>query len=142
MIGALAALALASESPSNEGYSAVIPSIPTDQGDAAQKAAVAKPSGDLLILDQVIFDAPGDPSSLNILKPDHSMHDVVAHLKGLGIRFSRRAVSISTGRLPADLATEIRRLPKGEPFLVPADGRLTVSVLLEVVPAAEAGDAD
>jgi len=48
----------------------------------------------------------------------------------LGIAFERSPVTLDLAALPPDLAKAIRNLPKGEPFILPTSGKITVNVMI------------
>ncbi len=80
-------------------------------------------------LDQIAFRATNDPALGNKLKPARTLSEVEAVLKGEGIPFQRGAAQLDTGSLAPAVATRIAALPPGEPFLVPQNGQMIVSVI-------------
>jgi hypothetical protein len=85
----------------------------------------------LLMLDQIRFTPDRDQvSKPNIIQPDHDLEAVSKHLHEIGISFDRSSVALDTATLPADLVKLIYALPKGEPFVLPQKGVMTVSVLV------------
>jgi len=91
----------------------------------------ASPQPEPVRLDQVRFEAsPEIVKKLGILEPDHNMEAVIRHLLGLGIAFERSPVVFNLAALPPDLAKAIRNLPKGEPFILPTSGKITVNVMI------------
>jgi hypothetical protein len=86
---------------------------------------------DLVRLDQIrVEGGPEMAKKLEILKPDHDMNAVIRHLLGLGITFERSPVGIDLAMVPPDLANAIKALPKGEPFLLPQGGKITINVVI------------
>ena len=87
-------------------------------------------------LDQIAFRAPNDPALGEKLKPARTLPEVEAVLKGEGIPFQRGAAQLDTGSLAPAIASRIASLPPGEPFLVPQNGQMVVSVIrrAEAVP--------
>lgn len=83
----------------------------------------------ILSLNQIVFDPPSDMKLLDQLKNDHSLEAVSATLQRLRIPFSRAQSNLDTGTLPAAVAKQIAALPPGEPFVVPANGKIVVSVI-------------
>lgn len=80
-------------------------------------------------VDQIVFDFPSDPRVLKALEPATSLAEVEQTLTGFKVQFSRGQNSIDTRSLPAGVLKQILALPPGEPFVVPAQGRVTVSVI-------------
>ncbi|WP_375427169.1 EpsD family peptidyl-prolyl cis-trans isomerase [uncultured Sphingomonas sp.] len=89
-------------------------------------------------LDQLAFRAANDPALGAKLKPARTLPEVEAVLKAEGIPFQRGAAQLDTGSLAPDVATRIAALPPGEPFLVPQNGQMIVSVIrrIEAAPVA------
>ncbi|MBW8744264.1 MAG: SurA N-terminal domain-containing protein [Sphingomonas sp.] len=107
--------------------------MPTD-GDI-QKFMADHPNAfanrETLQLDQLRFRPnPGDLKKLSIIRADHNLDAVAAHLAGLGIKFDRVKAGLDTGQVPTDMMKEINNLPAGEPFVLPANGILTVNVIV------------
>lgn len=89
---------------------------------------------ELLQLDQIRFPMPADPSTLRALEPDHSMDAVAAKLKQLGIEFQRGGAGLDTAAISQDLVSRLEALPAGEPFVIPQNGIVTVSAIVERKP--------
>lgn len=84
-----------------------------------------------LQLDQIRFRPnPGDVKKLSLIRGDHSLDAVAAHLTGLGIKFDRVKAGLDTAQVPADMMKDINNLPAGEPFVVPTNGIITVNVVI------------
>lgn len=92
-----------------------------------------------LIMDQIQFDPPADTTRLKELESAHSMAEVATRLKAMGIAFQQGRGSLDTASIAPDMLTRIKALPAGEPFIVPANGKLVVSVITgtEAVPVPE-----
>jgi EpsD family peptidyl-prolyl cis-trans isomerase len=91
------------------------------------------------LVDQIIFDVPSDAKVLKALETDNSLAEVEETLKRLNIEYSRGNNSLDTANVPTPVLEQILALPPGEPFVVPAQGRITVSVITgrEPVPTSE-----
>lgn len=85
---------------------------------------------EMLQLDQIRFQAsPSDVKKLEVLKQDHNLDAVAAHLTGLGIKFDRGKAGLDTAQVPTAMIKKINELPAGEPFVLPSSGILTVNVI-------------
>jgi len=82
------------------------------------------------LVDQISFDVPKDPSVLKALEQDETLADVEASLTDLNIKFDKGKNSIDSGQIPADILKQILALPAGEPFIIPAQGKVIVSVII------------
>lgn len=82
-----------------------------------------------LSLDQIAFPMTTDPLLAAKLKAAKSMPEVEAALKASNIQFQRGSSVLDTASLPPQAATKIESLPAGEPFLVPQQGQIIVSVI-------------
>lgn len=87
-------------------------------------------------LDQIVFQAANDPTLQAKLKPAKTLADVETVLKSAGIQYQRGTAQLDTAALPPVIATRIAALPAGEPFIVPQNGRLVVSVIRSSEPVA------
>lgn len=81
------------------------------------------------IVDQISFDVPKDPASLKRLEQDKTLADVEASLTAMKIEFSKGQNSIDSARVPASVLKQILSLPAGEPFIIPSQGKVVVSVI-------------
>ena len=113
--------------------------VPTD-GDI-QKFMADHPNAfsnrEALQLDQIRFRPnPSDIKKLDIIKQDHSLDAVAAHLTGLGIKFDRVKAGLDTAQVPTETMKKISNLPPGEPFVVPTNGIFTVNVVIGHQPIA------
>lgn len=94
------------------------------------------------VLDQIVFQATSDAALQAKLKPAGTMAAVEAVLKESGIAFQRGSAQLDTAALPPPVAARIAALPPGEPFVVPQNGQVVVSVIRSAeaapVPAAQA----
>jgi peptidyl-prolyl cis-trans isomerase C len=103
-------------------------------------SGVQAPTSAVWVLDQIRFPLPKDAASLQQLQDDHSMDAVAAHLQKMGIVFTRGAVQINPDRLPPDLVKGIDGLPVTEPFAIPVQNMVTISVVLSRTPSATHGN--
>ena len=81
------------------------------------------------LVDQISFDMPGNLETLKSLEADKTMADIKASLNRMGIKFIEGKNSIDSANVPPNLLAQILKLPAGEPFIVPAQGRVAVSVI-------------
>jgi peptidyl-prolyl cis-trans isomerase C len=82
-----------------------------------------------LQLDQIRFPAPKDLKQLSVLQADHNLNAIAAHLTAMGIKFERVPAGLDSASVPTDLIKAINALPAGEPFVLPSNGLITVSVV-------------
>jgi EpsD family peptidyl-prolyl cis-trans isomerase len=80
-------------------------------------------------LDQLQFDLPPDPERLKVLEKDHSLAAVAASLDSLGIKYVRGNSVLDSASTPPALLQQIQKLPAGEPFILPAGGKVYASVI-------------
>jgi peptidyl-prolyl cis-trans isomerase C len=90
-------------------------------------------------IDRIQFPMPADRSVLQALEDDHSMDAVAAKLQSLGIQFQRQPAQMDSARLGQERVNRILSLPKGEPFLLPEGGIVTVASLTGQQPAPISG---
>lgn len=83
----------------------------------------------ILNVDRIQFPMPADANKLRALEDDHSMDEVAASLRQMGIQFSRGGAQMDSAQLGQDRLTRIRALPDGEPFVIPEGGVVTVAVI-------------
>lgn len=90
-------------------------------------------------LDQIVFDLTTDKEVLEALEGDNTLEQVEKTLERFGIEYDRIPNQIDSITVPTPILEQIGALPDGEPFVLPADGRLTVSVIIgkALVPTAE-----
>lgn len=81
------------------------------------------------LVDQIVFDIPNDPKVLKALEADKSLADVEQTLTQFNIKFTRGANSLDTVNVPTRMLEQILALPASEPFVIPSQGRVTVSVI-------------
>jgi len=107
--------------------------VPTD-GDIQKfmsEHANAFSNREALQLDQIRFrPTSNDLKKLEVIKGDHNLDAVAAHLTGLGIKFDRVKAGLDTGQVPTELMKLINNLPAGEPFVLPGNGLVTVNVIV------------
>lgn len=80
-------------------------------------------------LDQLQFDLPPNPERLSVLEKDHSLAEVAASLDKLGIKYVRGTSVLDSATTPPALLAQIVKLPAGEPFILPAGGKVYASVI-------------
>ena len=81
-------------------------------------------------VDQIAFATPADPTRLKALEPAKTMDDVTAVLQKLGIQYQRANRVVDSATVPPEQMSRITSLPKGEPFVVPSSGQVTVNVIV------------
>ncbi len=84
----------------------------------------------LYSVDQIAFATPADASRLKALEPAKTMAEVTAVLQQLGIQFQRANRAVDSATVPPEQMQKILSLPKGEPFVVPSNGQVTVNVIV------------
>jgi EpsD family peptidyl-prolyl cis-trans isomerase len=80
-------------------------------------------------VDQVVFAYPSDPKVMQALEADKTLADVERTLARFKVNYSRGTNSLDSRSVPAAALKQIQSLPAGEPFVIPVDGRITVSVI-------------
>ena len=111
---------------------AVVP-VPNDSDISKFMSEHANAFGnrELLQLDQIQFrPGPNDIKKLDVIKSDHNLDAVAAHLTGLGIKFKRVKAGLDSAQAPTDLIKAINALPPGEPFVIPTNGMVTVNTVI------------
>jgi peptidyl-prolyl cis-trans isomerase C len=83
------------------------------------------------LVDQITFDMPSDQSVLKQLENDKSMAEVEQTLAGLKISYNKGKNSMDSGVVPPAVMKQILALPAGEPFILPAQGKIVVSVITD-----------
>ena len=91
-------------------------------------------------VDQIQFDAPKRTEYLKQLGAAHSMTDVVAALDSNGIKYQRGNAQMDSAMVPPQMMAQILKVPAGEPFVVPMNGKVAVSVITDSKPAPMTGD--
>jgi peptidyl-prolyl cis-trans isomerase C len=84
----------------------------------------------LYSVDQIAFATPADPTKLKALEPAKTMAEVTAVLQQLGLQFQRANRVVDSATVPPEQMQKILSLPKGEPFVVPSNGQVTVNVIV------------
>lgn len=87
-------------------------------------------------VDQIQFDIPGDIQKLKEFESDHSLAAIADRLTAMGMAFQRGSGTLDSGGMPASLLQSINALPAGEPFIVPAGGKVIANVITGVEPIA------
>ena len=80
-------------------------------------------------LDQLQFDLPANPQRLSVLEKDKTLAEVAASLDSLGIKYVRGNSMLDSATAPPALMQQILKLPAGEPFILPAGGKVYASVI-------------
>ena len=89
----------------------------------------------VLAVDQIRFATPTQDAYLKELGAAHSMAEVIAVLDRLGIKYQRANGQIDTAQMPGPMLDQIRKLPPGEPFVVPTGQFVVVSLVTGSKPA-------
>jgi peptidyl-prolyl cis-trans isomerase C len=108
-------------------------SIPVPTAAEIDKFMAGNPSlfagRQLYSVDQIAFATPADASRLRALEPAKTQAEVIAVLQQLGIQFQRANRVVDSATVPPEQMQKILSLPKGEPFVVPSNGQVTVNVI-------------
>lgn len=80
-------------------------------------------------LDQVRFPMPANPEPLKQLAAAKTMAEVTATLDKLGIKYERGNAALDSAQVPQPMLDQIRKVPAGEPFIVPAGNAVVVSLI-------------
>ncbi len=121
-------------------------SIPVPTAAEVDKFMASNPSlfagRQIYGVDQIAFATPADPTRLAALEPAKTQAEVIAVLQKLNIPFQRANRAVDSASVPPEQMQKILSLPKGEPFVVPSNGQVTVNVITgskpEPLPAADA----
>lgn len=121
-------------------------SIPVPTAAEVDKFMASNPSlfagRQIYGVDQIAFVTPADPTRLAALEPAKTQAEVIAVLQKLNIPFQRANRAVDSASVPPEQMQKILSLPKGEPFVVPGNGQVTVNVITgskpEPLPAADA----
>lgn len=91
------------------------------------------------IVDQIVFELPSDEKVLKALEADKTLADVENTLNRFNVEFVRGPNSLDTINVPTPILKQILALPAGEPFVIPGQGRVSVSVITgrQPVPTSE-----
>ena len=81
------------------------------------------------LVDQIVFDPPSDPQVLKALEADKTLEEVELTLKRFKVEYGRGNNSLDSSTVPTPALKQILALPAGEPFVIPVQGRITVSVI-------------
>jgi peptidyl-prolyl cis-trans isomerase C len=88
------------------------------------------------LVDQISFDVPSDATVLKQLEADKTLADVEETLKSLKIEYAKGKNSVDSGNVPTAVLNQILALPAGEPFVIPSQGKVVVSVITGRQPVA------
>lgn len=88
------------------------------------------------IVDQISFAMPEDPAVLKQLESTKTLAEVEQTLQNLKIPFGKGKNSIDSFSVPAPVMKQILALPAGEPFIIPTQGKVVVSVITGRQPVA------
>ena len=91
------------------------------------------------VVDQIVFDLPNDDGLLKELELDKTLEDVEETLSDFDVEFQRGPNRIDSLTVDPGVMEQLLALPDGEPFVLPAQGRATVSVIVgsEPIPSTE-----
>ncbi len=81
------------------------------------------------LVDQISFDFPGDQKVLKELEAAKTLADVEEVLTRLKISYQKGKNSMDSGSIPTPVLKQILALPAGEPFIIPMQGKVVVSVI-------------
>ncbi len=81
------------------------------------------------LVDQISFDMPEDQAVLKQLESTKTLAEVEQTLQRLKIPFGKGKNSIDSFGVPAPVLKQILALPAGEPFIIPTQGKVVVSVI-------------
>ena len=70
------------------------------------------------------------PQVLQQLQPLKTLRQVEELLKANSIPYAWRKAELNSALVPAEVMDQIRKLPPGEPFVMPSGQNLTISVIL------------
>ena len=85
-------------------------------------------------VDTIILLPPSDLKTLAVIKDDHDMDAVAAHLTKLGFKFLRGRTVLEVDKYPPQLISVIRGLPAREPFLLPSDAAIVIRAIIPAKP--------
>ncbi|HWJ70942.1 MAG TPA: EpsD family peptidyl-prolyl cis-trans isomerase [Sphingobium sp.] len=87
-------------------------------------------------LDQLQIDTPADTTRLKELESAHSLAEVATRLTAMGIAFQRGTGTLDSAGVAPEMLQRLQALPPGEPFIVPANGKLVINAITAVEPVA------
>ena len=126
-------LLLLASTDADNGKSA-IDVVPQTPPAIAQEQATPAQTGERWSMDTIILLPPSDLKSLAVIKEDHDMDAVAAHLTKLGFKFLRGRTVLDVDKYPPELVSAIRGLPAREPFLLPSDGAIVIRAIIPPKP--------
>ncbi len=91
-------------------------------------------------LDQLRFPTPQNATYLLDLSAAKTMDQVIAVLDRNNIKYQRGAGQLDSAVVPKQMMDQIRKVPAGEPFVVPAGNVVVVSLITGSRPAPLAGE--
>ncbi len=80
-------------------------------------------------VDRLQFPVPADITILKVLEPLHTLDAVAEKLASINIKTVRDTAQIDSARVPKGLIEQINNMPAGEPFVLPANGAVSVNVV-------------
>jgi EpsD family peptidyl-prolyl cis-trans isomerase len=83
----------------------------------------------LYTLDQIRFPTPTNQDVFKQLAAAKTMPEVIALLDRQGIKYERGNGGLDTAQVPKPLLDQIRKVPAGEPFVVPAGNAVIISLI-------------
>ncbi|PWG03453.1 SurA N-terminal domain-containing protein [Sphingosinicella humi] len=90
----------------------------------------------LLSVDQILFQRPADPAVLQKLGAASTLDEIDAILERARVRKVRQVVAWDSAALSKPLLERIRRVPQGEPFVIPQSDPLIAARVIATIPAA------
>lgn len=104
--------------------SQLVRSVPKPSADEAQRFMADNPdmyaARKVLLVDQLQFQLPDDPTFAKQLQPLQTLEDVAAFLASKNIRARAQQAQLDVLQLEPHIAKQILALPPGEVFVVPA----------------------
>jgi peptidyl-prolyl cis-trans isomerase C len=85
---------------------------------------------------QISFDMPDDQGVLKQLETTKTLDEVEQKLQQLKIGFAKGSGRLDSFGIPKPILNQILALPAGEPFIIPSQGKVVVSVITGREPVA------
>ena len=91
-------------------------------------------------LDQLQYEAPTNPAVKSQIVAAKTLAQLAGVLTKNNIAFTRSRNRVDTAVIPPDMYGRIATLPKDEPFVIPAGGKMVASVIVAREPSPLVGD--